>query len=305
MFKIDLQKAYDTVEWSFVEQLLDELLFPDDFKAMVLQCISTASFSLSLNGDMFGYFQDDVLLFSRGNAHSMMLLLKSFSTFSNASGLKICSRIHNYGAKKFFYAGRLVLVKAVLSSLHSYWALIFIIPKGIISRIEATCRNFPWDSSTDYMRVPMVAWEKICRPKEEGGLGLKDQGIMNKAMIGRLVHWITVKKDSIWVKWVQKNYLKGRDWLDYTPSTSSSWVWRRICKVKEEMLPGYTTGKWNAKSEYSPSDCYEWLKGTNLKVTWYNCLWNDHVIPKHQFIGWLVAHGALRTRDKLISRRVI
>ncbi|XP_074300767.1 uncharacterized protein LOC141632084 [Silene latifolia] len=147
----------------------------------------------------------------------------------------------------------------------------------------------------------MVAWEKICRPKEEGGLRLKDQGVMNKAMIGRLVHWITVKKDSIWVKWVQKNYLKRREWLDYTPSASSSWVWRRICKVKEEMLPGYAAGEWNAQSEYSPSECYELLKGINLKVPWYKCLWNDHVIPKHQFIGWLVAHGALRTRDKLIG----
>ncbi|XP_074300765.1 uncharacterized protein LOC141632082 [Silene latifolia] len=148
MFKIDLQKAYDTVEWSFVEQLLDEFHFPDDFKTMVLQCISTASFSLSLNGDMFGYFQgkrgrrqgdplspllftlcmeyltrtlkyaankfdfkyhplckelklanlmfaDDVLLFSRGDAHSMMLLLKSFSTFSNASGLKVSATKSN------------------------------------------------------------------------------------------------------------------------------------------------------------------------------------------------------------------
>ncbi|XP_074266234.1 uncharacterized protein LOC141588704 [Silene latifolia] len=36
-------------------------------------------------------------------------------------------------------------------------------------------------------------------------------------------------------------------------------------------------------------------------MAWYKCLWNDHVIPKHQFTGWLVAHGALRTRDKLIG----
>ncbi|XP_074282752.1 uncharacterized protein LOC141607297 [Silene latifolia] len=214
---------------------------------------------------------------------------------------KICSRIHNYGAKKFSYAGRLVLVKAVLSSLHSYWASMFVIPKGIISRIEATCRNFLWDSCTDYRRVPMVAWEKICRTKEEGGLGLKDQGIMNKAMIGRLVHWITTKKDSLWVKWVQANYLKGREWLDYIPSTKSSWVWRRICKVKEEMLPGYATGIWGAQSDYSTKECYEWFKGSNPKMAWFKCLWNDHVIPKHQFTGWLVAHGALRTRDKLVG----
>ncbi|XP_074265980.1 uncharacterized protein LOC141588437 [Silene latifolia] len=346
------------MEWSFVEQLLNAFMFPTEFKAMVLQCITTASFSLSLNGDMFGYFQDDVLLFSKGDTQSMMLLLKSFTTFYKAFGLKvsaaksnayfqgvpehikqdilrvsgfvegllpfkylgmpiqttrlkkidceclvekICCRIHNYGVKKFSYAGRLVLVKVVLSSLHSYWASMFIIPKGVISRIEATCMNFLWDNSADYRRVPLVAWDKLCSLKQEGGLGLKDQEAMNKAMIGRLVHWIIEEKDSIWVQWVKKNYLKGKDWLEYKPTPKSTWVWRRICKVKEEMLPGYTTSTWTAQSTYSPAACYKWLKGRKPTVTWYKWLWNEHVIPKHQFIGWLYAHGAFRTKDKLIK----
>ncbi|XP_074319805.1 secreted RxLR effector protein 78-like [Silene latifolia] len=134
MFKIDLQKAYDTVEWCFVENLLEELHFPPEFKAMILQCITTTTFSLSINGEMCGYFQgkrglrqgdplspliftfcmeyltrtlqyassksefkfhpmckkqrltslmfaDDVMLFSKGDANSMMLLLQSFATF--------------------------------------------------------------------------------------------------------------------------------------------------------------------------------------------------------------------------------
>ncbi|XP_074297635.1 uncharacterized protein LOC141628381 [Silene latifolia] len=176
----------------------------------------------------------------------------------------------------------------------------FILPKGIISRIEDTCRNFLWDNSVDYRIVPVVAWDKLCSPKEEGGLGLKDQETMNKAMIGRLVHWIMKEKDSIWVQLVKKNYLKGMDWVEYKPTANSSWVWRRICKVKEEMLPGYTTGTWTAQSTYSPTACYEWLKGRKPTVAWYKWLWNEHVIPKHQFIGWLYAHGALRTKDKLI-----
>ncbi|KAL9224936.1 hypothetical protein vseg_000914 [Gypsophila vaccaria] len=57
LFKIDLQKAYDTVSWKFVEQLLDHLSFPAEFKQMLMECITTPKFSLTLNGEMFGYFQ--------------------------------------------------------------------------------------------------------------------------------------------------------------------------------------------------------------------------------------------------------
>ncbi|XP_074301198.1 uncharacterized protein LOC141632557 [Silene latifolia] len=328
LFKIDLQKAYDTVEWSFVAQLLDMFKFPDDFKDMVMQCIITVTFSLSINGDMFGYFHgkrglrqgdplspliftlcmeyltrtlkyaaarfnfhyhplfkqqklasmmfaDDVLLFSRGDTESMMLLLKSFSTFSKASGPKVSASKSNAYFKGVpdqikhdilrvsgFVEGvlpfKLVLVQSVLSSLHSYWASMFVLPKGIIARIEASYRNFLWDNSADYRRVPLVAWDK-------------------------------------------QNYLKGKYWIEYKPTANSSWVWRRISKVKQEMILGYVNGKWVVQGKgFSPVGCYEWFKGSRPKVPWARLVWNEWVVPKHQFLRWLIAQGALRTNDKLV-----
>ncbi|XP_074300183.1 uncharacterized protein LOC141631406 [Silene latifolia] len=266
-------------------------------------------------------FADDVMLFSKGDATSMMLLLQSFSTFSNASELqttrlwkqdceclvdKICARIHGYGARKFSYAGRLVIVKSVLNSLHSYWASMFVLPKGIIKRIEAVCRNFLWDNSADYRRAPLVGWDTICRPKDEGGLGIKDQESWNKAMVGRLVDWVATQRDSIWVNWVQSNYLKGQEWMEYKPSSNSSWVWRRICKVKEEMRNGYVNGEWSVQpGGYSPAGCYDWFRGTRPRIQWDKAVWNGWTIPKHQFLGWMVAHKALNTAERLVRFGVI
>ncbi|XP_074283457.1 uncharacterized protein LOC141608004 [Silene latifolia] len=215
---------------------------------------------------------------------------------------KICGRVHSYGARKFSYAGRLVLVKSVLNTLHSYWASMFILPKGIIRSIEATCRNYLWDNGTEYRRTPLVAWEKVCLPKEEGGLGLKNQEVRNKAMVGRLVNWIAENRDSIWVQWVQWNHIRGRDWFEYTPSTSSSWVWRRICKVMQEIAHGFVDGVWGVQpTGYTPSGCYEWLRNTSPPVCWNKVVWTKWVLPKHQFMGWLVGHEALNIVDKLIS----
>ncbi|XP_074300882.1 uncharacterized protein LOC141632218 [Silene latifolia] len=273
-------KAYDTVEWQFVEQLMRLLRFPPEFKSM------------------------ERAQTSKGDTKSMMLLLQSFSTFSKACGLKIsaaksnayfrgvpdqikndilrisgftdgalpfkylgmpiqttrhkkvdcacliekiCGRIHSYGARKFSYAGRLILVKSVLNTLHSYWASMFILPK-------------------EYKRVPLVAWDKICKPNEEGGLGLR------------------IRKRGT------------RQWWGIC------WVWRRICKVKQEIAHGFVDGVWVVQpSGYTPTGCYEWLWNASPPVCWNKVIWNNWALPKNQFIGWLVAHEVHNTVDKIAS----
>ncbi|KAK9756406.1 hypothetical protein RND81_01G095100 [Saponaria officinalis] len=57
MLKVDLQKAYDTVEWSFVKEMLVALRFPDKFVQLVMECVTTPWFSIALNGEVFGFFQ--------------------------------------------------------------------------------------------------------------------------------------------------------------------------------------------------------------------------------------------------------
>ncbi|XP_074318434.1 uncharacterized protein LOC141655244 [Silene latifolia] len=78
LFKLDLQKAYDTIEWDLLENLFKAMKFHVQFRGWIHQCVSTASYSLNMNGDSFGFFKD-----------SIMILLRTFSTFFKSSGLKI------------------------------------------------------------------------------------------------------------------------------------------------------------------------------------------------------------------------
>ncbi|MDV3201135.1 MAG: reverse transcriptase domain-containing protein, partial [Sweet potato little leaf phytoplasma] len=50
MMKIDLRKAYDTLEWQFIEDMLTAMKFPEKFRKWVMACIKSVSYSIIING---------------------------------------------------------------------------------------------------------------------------------------------------------------------------------------------------------------------------------------------------------------
>ncbi|XP_074290227.1 uncharacterized protein LOC141616956 [Silene latifolia] len=196
IMKLDLQKAYDSIEWSFLEDMLKALNFPTHFLNMLMECVTTPHFSLSLNGEQF-----------RGDWDSMTVIMSALNTFSAASGLqmnkhksniygnglprellekfaqlsglkiveRIVDRIRALGAKKLSYVGRLVLIKSVLSTLHSHLARIYIIPTCIMAKIESTCKSFLWKGETSTESPALVAWDK--------SVGISTRGMAKKAAV--------------------------------------------------------------------------------------------------------------------------
>ncbi|GKA96832.1 probable inactive nicotinamidase [Tanacetum coccineum] len=56
-FKIDIQKAYDTVNWEFLEKTLSGFGFHKRMIKWIMQCVTTAAFTLNINGERIGYFK--------------------------------------------------------------------------------------------------------------------------------------------------------------------------------------------------------------------------------------------------------
>lgn len=48
--KIDMQKAYDSIEWPFFEQVQIHLCFPEKFIKWILACVKTIFYSIVING---------------------------------------------------------------------------------------------------------------------------------------------------------------------------------------------------------------------------------------------------------------
>ena len=49
--KLDMSKTYDKVEWSFFEQIPLKLGFHEDCVALLMECITTVSYSILVNGE--------------------------------------------------------------------------------------------------------------------------------------------------------------------------------------------------------------------------------------------------------------
>ena len=58
------------------------------------------------------------------------------------------------------------------------------------------------------IQEPLVAWEDICLPKMEGGLGFKNLEAWNLALLSKNLWNIHAKSDTLWVKWIHQNYLQ-------------------------------------------------------------------------------------------------
>eukprot|EP00253_Pinus_taeda_P019731 PITA_19731 len=95
---------------------------------------------------------------------------------------KLKDKIRKWTNRALNLAGRLILTKAILQSIPIYMLSAIPAPTSVITNIRNIQRDFLWGKGEEKKKWALVAWDRVCKPKSHGGLGLHDPGILNRVV---------------------------------------------------------------------------------------------------------------------------
>ena len=145
---------------------------------------------------------------------------------------KVEQRLEGWKAKVLLKGGRLVLLKSVLSVIPTFYLFVFKIPASIEQRLSGLMRRFFWTGSKEGRGLALVAWDDICKPTCQGGLGVPHLNTMNVALLTKWVKRIIGSEEDVIRAVMRDRYEAGVAWDKMTTRVrGASAFWRGLGKV--------------------------------------------------------------------------
>lgn len=225
---------------------------------------------------------------------------------------RIRTSIQGWAIRKLSYAGRMQLIKAVIEGILSFWSQVFLLPVGVIEKIESMCRRFLWSGNETGNRY-LVAWTEVTLPYDEGGIGIKEILAWNKGVFSKLIGDIHYNRESVWTRWARHNLTHGASIWDVQAKEKDSWAWKCALQVRDEIkLALYPNTQNVANVDVSSLartgggfDCcavYELVRRKSTEVRWGDFIWKRAQCKKWSFIAWLASKNRLQTRHRIFRR---
>ena len=138
-------------------------------------------------------------------------------------------------AKYLSYGGRLVLLNSVLSSLPMFMMSFFEIPKGVLKNLDHFRSRFFLQGSSDKHKYRLAKWDILCRPKEQGGLGILDLQLQNKSLLAK---WLVklLNTEGLWQTLLTNKYLRTKFLTQVSAKPYDSHFWGGLMKIKDEVF---------------------------------------------------------------------
>lgn len=151
---------------------------------------------------------------------------------------KMQSKLTGWKKNMLSIAGRLTLIKSVLSPQPNFSMANYLLPKKLCKEMNRIMRNFLWGFNEGNNHVYLKAWKMICRAKGSGGLGIRDVEEMNKACILKLCWRLLTEEDSLWAKVIKARYFPNCSLWQAGKGNHPTWTWQAIRSVRGQLQQG-------------------------------------------------------------------
>eukprot|EP00253_Pinus_taeda_P034852 PITA_34852 len=185
-------------------------------------------------------FVDDILIFTNGNHNELKEFKCIFDLFIKATSMQI-----NSGKSQVCFAdferrerNRMTnLFPFLIQSLEDpfkylgFWLKHVVYKKEdwnwLIAKIESRTSHwsfrFLWTGTKESSGLPWVAWDKVARPKEWGGCGIKRSPDFNISLAAKSEWWL-ISMENLWTRVVKRKYID--------PIPMDEWIWNQNKKAK-------------------------------------------------------------------------
>ena len=120
---------------------------------------------------------------------------------------RVQAKLAGWKSKCHSPAGRLVLIKATVSSIPEYNMQCYKIPTKVCEDVNKLTRNFLWGSTAEKRKLYPLGWNKVTNPIDLRGLGIFEMKARNSAILAKLCWRIASSLDMPWAQMLANKYL--------------------------------------------------------------------------------------------------